>query len=90
MAAFLTKNDIGRLKKWGYLDRDMPQIERAASVKITTYELGSERISRAKALEILGRETWLSGLARSAFHWSAARNAADGKTVFFDSTRLFA
>ena len=64
---------------------------------VTKYELtdadGREtirRISRKEAIELLGRETWLSGLDRSAFHWSAMRQTKDDKGyVYFDSSKLF-
>ena len=48
------------------------------------------RISAEKASKLLGREAYLSGLSRSAFHWSASRDIGDsGNTVSFDSSSLF-
>jgi hypothetical protein len=47
-----------------------------------------KKISQEKALEILGREEYLSGISRSAFHWSAVRDN-NGETVYFDSSKLF-
>ena len=77
------------------LAEDMRQLEEAADV--TTYELCDadcrnviRKISRETAIRRLGRETWLSGLVRSAFHWTATRQTADGKNyIMFDSRRLF-
>lgn len=40
-------------------------------------------------LDNMDRETWLSGIGRATFHWSAARETRDGKTIFFDASKLF-
>ena len=74
---------------------DLRQLEDAADV--TTYELCDEdcrnvigRISRKEAIRRLGRDGWLFGLVRSAFHRTAVRETADGKNyVMFDSSKLF-
>ena len=74
---------------------ELRQLEEAADV--TTYELCDadcrkviRKISRETAIRRLGRETWLSGLVRSAFHWTATRQTADGKNyIMFDSRKLF-
>lgn len=72
-------------------DEAIRQIE--AAVSKTVYSLAikgeSTKISRKKAIEILGREKWLSGMDRSAFHRSATYTTNDGKTVYFDSRRFF-
>ena len=48
------------------------------------------RITQKKAIEILGRKTFLSGLSRCAFHWSAVRYSQDDKiAVLFDSYKFF-
>lgn len=83
----LKKEDTELLKDWGFLEKDLKQIEEAT--KKTTYEINDKKISATKALEILGREEYLSGISRSAFHWSSARNNNNGETVFFDSSKLF-
>lgn len=36
-----------------------------------------------------GTETYLSGIVRSAFHWSVVRETEDGRRVYFDSSNLF-
>lgn len=83
----LTKTDKELLIKWGNKEDDMQQIERATTK--TTYELNDEKISCKRALEVLGREEYLSGISRSAFHYSALRNNDNGETVYFNSSKLF-
>jgi len=83
----LTSEDKKVLKENGFKDEDMNQIERA-TIK-TVYEMNGEKISQKKALEILGRKEYLSGISRSAFHWSAGRDNEKGETVSFDSSKLF-
>lgn len=83
----LTSEDKKVLKKNRYLDQDMSQIEKATTK--TTYEMNGEKISREKALEVLGREKYLSGISRSAFHWSAVRDNNNGETIYFNSSKLF-
>lgn len=81
-------NIINNLKDETLEDKE--QIKRA--LKCTTYTLydddKAEKISRKKAIEILGTETFVSGLQRSAFHWTACRSNND-KTIMFDSSKLF-
>jgi len=83
----LTSEDKKILTKWGYLEEDFKQIERATTK--TEYELDEERITLTEVLEILDRETYLSGISRSAFHWSCCRQNDKGKTVYFDSSKMF-
>lgn len=91
----LTNKDKAYLLSIGESEQYFPQIEEAT--KVTKYELtdtdGKEtirNISRKEAIELLGRETWLNGLDRSAFHWTAMRQTLDGKNyVMFDSAKLF-
>ena len=88
----LTKADKEQLKVWGHEEKDMRQLQDAANR--TTYSCapnGSgdcKRIGVKKAIEILGREKWLSGISRSAFHWTCARSSFS-KTVYFDSSKIF-
>lgn len=85
----LTVEDKKNLIEMGYTERDFKQIELAAS-KTTYTDDSDKRVSRAKAIELLGRKAFLSGLGRSAFHWSAVRETEDGKTsIYFDSSKLF-
>jgi hypothetical protein len=83
----LTKEDKKTLNEWGYPEKDFSQIERA-TIK-TTYEMDERKISLNEALDILGRETYLSGISRSAFHWTSYRKNEKGQGVHFDSSKLF-
>lgn len=86
----LIESDKKLLKKWGVQEKDFPQIEEAFQKSKTKYELGSVPISRDKAIQVLGRERYLSGIARSAFHFTAAREVPmSGEVVYFDSSALF-
>ena len=86
----LTKLDKQYLKDLGVSEEDFNQIERASNKRITTYEYNDQKISREKAIELLGRETYWSGISGSAFHWTAARYSEDESVlVLFDSSRLF-
>jgi len=85
----LGKEEKELLKSLGCEDQDFPQIEEALSGNMTTYKLGNKRINRERAIELLGKRVFLSGIARSAFHWSAARETADGRIVLFNSSNLF-
>lgn len=49
----------------------------------------SKRISEKKALEVLGREQFLHGLCRSAFHWTATCENGKREIVSFDSRGYF-
>ena len=83
----LTIEDKKILADIGVSDRDFPQIERAMTK--TDYKYNSRKISRDKAVELVGRRNYLSGLSRSAFHWTAVRETATGECVYFDSHKLF-
>ena len=79
---------------FGYPKKDLEQIEAALSK--TDFELyydngniEDEAITIDKAIEILGEELFLSGICRSAFHWSATREIKKGQKVYFNSSRLF-
>ena len=71
-------------------EEEKEQIKRA--LKCTKYKLCGDYtttpISRKEAIEILGKEMFVSGLERSTFHWTAARTNED-KTILFDSSSLF-
>lgn len=85
----LNKNDKEILFDLGVPEGDINQIEEASHAKHTTYELDGQPISREKVIELLGRRSYLAGLARSAFHWSAAQFLPDGREVRFDSGNYF-
>lgn len=90
----LTDEDKKTLISWGEQPKYFPQIEEAANK--STYILDKEYLRTAKAInvwqaiELLGRDTFLSGIHRSAFHWTSYRTTPDGKhEVSFDSSILF-
>lgn len=85
----LTSEDKELLLCWGYKEEDFLQIEAAMRKSITKYEIADKKIKREEAIEMLGREEYLSGIARSAFHWSAARVTSNGEVIHFNSSRLF-
>lgn len=84
----LTTSDKALLSEWGFPDKDFAQVEEAFSN--TTYTLGDDtQLSRKATIERLGRETYLRGIVRSAFHWTAVREDTDGNAIYFDSSKLF-
>ena len=83
----LTSEDKKILTNWGYLEADFAQIERA--INKTIYTMNGMKITADQTVEILGKETYLSGISRSAFHWSCGRENKEGQYVSFDSSKLF-
>ena len=85
----LTDDDKLTLLSWGHPESDFAQIEEAANR--STYILDGEKaINVWEAIEILGKETFLSGISRSAFHYNCGRYDKDEKhKVSFDSSVLF-
>ena len=93
----LTEKDKADLLSLGVPPEDFWQISEAALPKYTKYSVYAKesekgkRISRDEAIRLLGRKEWLSGLSRSAFHFTACRDTLDGTSfVLFDSHKLFA
>lgn len=92
----LTKEDKKYLMALGERHEDIAQIERASKfnileLKLKDLQTGKERkIGQREAIKILGRETFLSGLSRAAFHWSSSRESEDDKfSVYFYCGKLF-
>lgn len=83
----LTEQQKTWLREWHEDEKSFPQIEEALDV--TTYELDGRKISRKEARNYLGERVFLSGIHRSAFHWSAVRQASNGAEIYFDSRKLF-
>jgi hypothetical protein len=93
----LSEEDKADLLNMHVPSSDFTQIQEVASVKYTSYllydnnEARGKRISRDEAIRLLGRKVWLSGLARSAFHFSAVRTIEGSEAfVYFNSRRYFA
>lgn len=91
----LTKRDKAYLMKIGYLDSDMPYIE--AAVDSMKYEYwkgqghGEEEIDQEKAIALVGKQAWLSGVGRACFHSSAVRETkySHGRNcVYFEDSAL--
>ena len=85
----LAKEDKVFLVSLGYEEHDLPQIEAALHASRTTYSLDGEPITRTQALQLLGRESYLAGISRSAFHYTAEQTTENGEAVGFDSYKLF-
>lgn len=89
----LTPDDKQLLQSWHFSERDIAQISEAiCQTTYTAYTAGStrgRRISADTAIETLGREAFLSGIGRSAFHYSALRENDEHTQVIFDSNKLF-
>lgn len=91
----LTKKDKEYLLSIGYAESDFEQIEDVA--KYTKYDMFTKedesivtRITQKKAIEILGRNVYLSGLGRTAFHYSVVRYNDEGTIyVVFDGSKFF-
>ena len=86
--AFLTKQDKQILLNIGHKEEDLDQIQQAADKRKTTYTINDKPATREEVIKLLGREKYLYGLSRSAFHYTASQTQ-DGKEVGFDSSKLF-
>ena len=89
----LKAEDIEYLKSLGYLSSDMRQIQEAIICSrytdIQRDGKDEREITIKEALNKLDRKAFLSGIARSAFHYSAVRNYGDKRMIYFDSSVLF-
>lgn len=83
----LTQEDKAMLLDMGHPEGDLEQIEEATYK--TTYEYRGSRIGQKRALELLGRRSYLAGIGRSAFHFSAVQFTPQDEPIYFDSRRLF-
>lgn len=89
----LSEQDKAMLTEMAVQGEDFEQIEDSMKSRNTQYKVyihdnNGTPITRKATIRILGRRAWLSGLARSAFHYTAVRDAEDGRKVFFDSSRM--
>lgn len=88
----LTEDDKEELLLLGYLQEDFWQIEQA--FKECEFEITDNNIKKgcktrkcgaARAIEVIGRDEFLSGLGRAAFHCTSARYSVDGRfEICFD------
>ena len=92
----LTEKDKKTLLEWGYLKEDLQQIEDGANIGTITFTYKHRRVEHEitpqKAIRIIGREQFLSGLSRAAFHWSAIEYVRDNDKngfVYFHMDELF-
>lgn len=89
----LTPQDVGYIvNKLGYSMLEIAQIKAALrKTKITkeTSDGKRRRISPKEARKILGDKQFLSGISRSAFHFTSMRKAEDGTEVLFDAYPYF-
>jgi hypothetical protein len=93
----LTEQDQVDLREMGVPAEDFPQIQEVALTKYTSYllyENSKDRgklVSRDEAIRLLGRREWLSGLSRSAFHFTAVRSIEGSESfIYFNSRKYFA
>lgn len=85
----MTKEDKAYFLSIGNRTQDLKQLDCAIrEVFLTLHDKKTGKstgITNAKAIEVLGRETFLSGISRSAFHATATRESTDGRySVSFD------
>ena len=87
----LKKTDIPLLINMSCSEEEIEQINNAVYLTDYTYRDGSgtSNISAKRAREILGDEEFISGLARSCFHYNSGRHSSNGY-VSFCSKRYFA
>lgn len=85
----LKKTDIPILINMGCSEEEIEQINNAVYLTDYTYTdynnlyyFGRQNISAKRAREILGDEEFLSGLARSSFHYSASRETENARVEF--------
>lgn len=83
----LTEDDKKLLLKWGETKENLKWIEMCANKSVFLLD-DEEAITLERALELTEREEFLSGIARSCFHWNSSRSTKDGKhVVCFESGR---
>ena len=73
----ITKEEKMYLERCGYGRKDFAQIQEATRRDKTTYEMDGAPITRDEAVTRLGRLDYLSGIARSAFHFTAFSTACE-------------
>ncbi len=59
------------------------------AIRRSTYTVDDKKITTKEAIKIVGEEAFLSGICRSAFHYTSCREDANGTVVYFNSRILF-
>lgn len=91
----LTNKDKKYLLSIGHIEEDLGQIADAITyTRYESFETTNEsvvtRLNQKQVIKLLGREKFLSGMSRSAFHYSAVQFTDDDKIcVMFDSSKFF-
>lgn len=84
----LSHSDREQLLEKGYSVNDVQEIDYAYTRTTYTLHLDSNKtveITRKEAEDILGHDTWLSGLSRSTFYIDATRYGERGEKITFHS-----
>jgi hypothetical protein len=91
----LTNKQKEYYKSMGWGEDDIAQLQEMGKYcKLTVcLEPNGEkirRITQKEAIEILGKETFMSGMERACFHWTASRqNEAGTLSVDFNNSSMF-
>ena len=81
----LTEDDKKLLRKWGETEENLKWIEECANKSVFLLD-DEEAITLERALKLMDRKEFLSGISRSCFHWDSTRSTRDGKhTITFES-----
>ena len=88
----LTNEDKTSLLLRGYTEEDFSQIGQGlkeVELDITDNDITkgckTRKCGAKRAIEVIGREEFISGVARASFHATATRDSCDGRyKIFFD------
>lgn len=80
----LSNTEIIRLRESGFSSNDIKEINTA--IKKTTYHLvlptgEKKEITASEAIDTLGRDEWVKGVARSTFYVETTRTGLSGEKV---------
>lgn len=85
----LTEQEKQKMRDCRYDDNDIEQVQMAASRYCKYSDENGNRLTAKQVIEMLGRETWFSGIVRAAFHWTCGRGDEGKNYVSFDCSSLF-
>ena len=85
----LSEKEKSILLRWGHTESELRQIQDACNEARITLSVNqdtdcTDRITEKFAARVLGREQFLSGISRAAFHCTATRVTPEGMEVHFD------